>query len=161
MDARFGVAPPQHGVGDHGQIAYVAHAERERGASVEVAAQRHVIFAHQLDGVIHNPHPVVCGEFQVLGAADAHHWELGRDSAIDILNRECLIFPDRGSVPERPAGMLGPPVEYLAIVKLVANLETNDTALRRQFFQEPVGHISRDVVKMPQPMMGGNDGVRA
>ena len=57
--------------------------------------------------------------------------------------------------------MLGPPVEYLAIVKLVADLETNDTALRRQFFQEPVGHIPRDIVKMPQAVMGGHDGIRA
>src|ERR1035441_9324644 len=46
-DPLLGVAAAQHRVGNHRQIAYVAHAARQRRTAIEIAAQRAVVLGHR------------------------------------------------------------------------------------------------------------------
>ena len=53
------------------------------------------------------------------------------------------------------------PVERLAIVKLVADLEADHAALRRQLLQQRVRHVAWNVVDGAQAVMRGDDRVGA
>ena len=57
--------------------------------------------------------------------------------------------------------MLRAPVEDLEVVELVADLETDHAALGRQFLQQVIRHVARDVVEAAQAVVGGHDRVRA
>ena len=67
---------------------------------------------------------------------------------------------DVSGVPERFAGMLGAIVERLLIVKLVADLKSNDTPFGREFLHQVVRHIARDVVDRAHAMVRGQDRIR-
>src|ERR1019366_7273529 len=125
-DPHLGVAAAQHGIGDHRQIAYVAHAARQRRTAIEIAAQGDVVLAHQLYGAIHHADPFVHGQSNVPRNIGGRHRKHRPDDFVELVDRSLsTALQDGAGVPERLTGMRHTPFERLAVVELVAQLEAD------------------------------------
>lgn len=161
-DALFTVASPEHGISDHRQIADVAHAACERGASVEVGAEADVIFSDDLDGAIDDSDPVIDGHCDGVGHGGSGHRELRGDEGIDLV--EAFAFDavrDAGGVEKCLAALRGEPLVFAQVVELAADLEAEDAAFIDELFHQVVGHVARDVVDVAKTVVRGDDGVVA
>src|ERR1017187_3085335 len=156
-DPLLGVAAAQHRVGNHRQIAYVAHAARQRRTAIEIATQGDVVLAHQLYGAIHHADPFVHGQSNVPRNIGGRHRKHRTDDFVELVDRSLsTALQDGAGVPERLTGMRHTPFERLAVVELVAQLEADHAAFGRQFPEQRVRHVARNVVDGAQPVMGGN-----
>ena len=168
VDALLGIAAAQHGVSDHGEVADVAHASRQRRAAVEVAAERDMIFADEMDGFIHHVNPLVHRHRHAVGQAWAYHRHAGTLHRVDLVHVFALdASGDAADVPE--AGLLCLPHVVVGpqIVKVAADLESEHAALGRQLLHQVIGHTAGDIddaahaaVGCDQRMVAHVDGLR-
>ena len=147
---------------EHRQVTDIAHPAWERRSAVEVGSQHHVVFTDELDRAIDDREPFVGRELEFVRCVDADHRELRRREPVQFLDRHAgLLAADVGGVPERLAGVLGPPVEHFDVVELVADLEPDHATFGRQLLQQRVRHVPRNVVETAQAVMRREDRIGA
>src|SRR6187402_1960064 len=131
IDPLLRITAAQHGIRDHGKIAYIAHPPRKCGPTVEVCTDGDVVFTHQLNCFIDHGHPVIHLHHDGLRHLRAEHGELRSDMLIHFIDGLALhaIGNARG-IPEGLLPLRSEPVVFLRVGKLAADLEAKDTALR-------------------------------
>ena len=98
----------------------------------------------------------------VLRNLGGHHRELRAHEPVDLVDIELrAAFHNRARIPERLARVAGAPFERLAAVKLAAELKPDHSAFGREFLQQPVGHVARNIVDGAQAVVGRDHGRRA
>ncbi len=158
-DAGFLPTSAKHGFGEHRVIPAVAHMAGKSRASVEVGAEDDVVLARNLSRSFDDVKPLVDRVFEFFGSVDADHRECRGDELVDLREGHFgFVLLHVGTVPKRLAGLLCSVVEHRSIVELVADVEADEAALLREFFERRFSHQTRDVVAGAEAVMRRNDG---
>ena len=135
----------------------------QRRPTVEIAAQRHMVFARQLDRAVHHGHPLIRRDADVV----RHIVSPTIGKCVATLRSISSIVC--GAVCSRIAEVSqnGLPARFVAhskaatLWKSLPIWKPITPPLRRQLLHQPVRHIARNVVHAAQSVMRGHQRLRA